>query len=425
MQLLCVALFVAWKQDGTDRIPEEQDVKDEDDDDVEQASRKKRRKSKSKKPPPKKKKPEKDVSSDKARWYRIAVMLCSAFATLHAHSISLDEATSAVDDIAAASVELLEMGEHLTINWHIAMHYVDAVKKFGPLSGFATYAFERNNGELSRVKINGQERDVPTTLIRKWILGWQITNIVNNPHPEADPIELAGLEALRSNREVRARGTLMVEEEQGLAASRTIRLPAPYQKGHLVDLSQHEGSYWALLQYLDLNHAELNYRDAADYGDNFRSLPYRSSSYTLFTHAVLKGFKFCSLLWSRGRRDAYALARIGQRRELCKLYLILQIDFPDIKETLALVQFYPPAAGDYPWRGREIDLGIRIYRDEPMAKCLLPLENLEAPTIVSRIETEQDGVCLVSVSCDRDGQEPEFWLSDLPVEEDDEDDDEE
>ncbi|KAH8077774.1 hypothetical protein HD553DRAFT_252736, partial [Filobasidium floriforme] len=159
IQVLPIALFVAL------RDPENDQIDDVDQEPIDFQARE---------PTPlpngraRKRKRQSDVRRNSREWYRVAIMICSALSTLHSHTISIREAMSAVDDLAGASTAILAMGETLTINWHIAMHYVDAVRRFGPLSGFATWAFERNNGALSRVKHNGQERDVPSTLLRSW-----------------------------------------------------------------------------------------------------------------------------------------------------------------------------------------------------------------------------------------------------------------
>jgi hypothetical protein len=36
---------------------------------------------------------------------------------------------------------------------------------------------------------------------------------------------------------------------------------------------------------------------------------------------------------------------------------------------------------------------------------------MKASTIVTEIETRSDGICLVSTSCEKDGEEPEYWLN--------------
>ncbi|KAG7527375.1 hypothetical protein FFLO_06994 [Filobasidium floriforme] len=279
------------------------------------------------------------------------------------------------------------------------MHYAECVALYGPLTGFATWALERNNGELSRVNHNGQERDVPTTLMRAWLLEARLCAILSNPAPDADLRELQALMSLLTSKEP-PRGTLMMEEMRSVAANWHIRLPVPYQRALLVDLRQHD-AYQPLLAFVQRHHPEHGFVDAADYLDDRPCLPHRSGGYHLYTHATYNGFKFCSMLWSRSRRDQFALAETGegQTRDLCKIHLLLRVD--SIDATLALVEFYLPAQGDYPWQTRSIDLGMKIYRNQTLGKVFIRLEQLKASTIVSRVETMQDGDCLVSFSCDR------------------------
>ncbi|KAH8081106.1 hypothetical protein HD553DRAFT_259885, partial [Filobasidium floriforme] len=133
-QLLPGALFAAWRSEGSNIIPDE----DMPIDTTEEEPRPFRR--------------------NRAVWYRIAVSLCAGLRILHAHSISIADAEGAV-----------EVSAHLTINWHIAMHYADFVRLYGPLSGFTCFAFERNNGTLSRVNHNGKTgSDLAAILHRAW-----------------------------------------------------------------------------------------------------------------------------------------------------------------------------------------------------------------------------------------------------------------
>ena len=366
--------------------------------------------------------PDDSTVRNRADWYRITVLVCSALNTLHSHSISIAQTTGAVDDLAGAARAILANGGRLSINWHIAMHYVDTVKRFGPLSGYSTWVFERNNGKLSRVKNNGLEKDLPVTLARSWLLEMGLTAVVNSPAPDADELERAFLRELTTNKAA-TQGTLMLEEARGIATAHMIRLPEPYQKGILVDLN-HYRCYVELLEFVTTRFPQLGLRDDAFWEDvDSPCLPRRSSAYTVYTHAIYNGFKFCSTLWSRSRRDRFALAVSDEgtgARDLCKIHLMLRVNLAiegagghrqRLDQTLALVEFYQGATGTYPWQSRDVDLGIKIYRDQTRCKRFIPLENLQASTIICRISTHQDGDCIVSVSCDREGPEPDDWLN--------------
>lgn len=60
---------------------------------------------------------------NRARWYRVAVSLSAGLRILHAHAISVDDAEAAVDDLSQAAKGILALGGRLTVNWHIVMHY--------------------------------------------------------------------------------------------------------------------------------------------------------------------------------------------------------------------------------------------------------------------------------------------------------------
>lgn len=58
---------------------------------------------------------------------------------------------------------------------------------------------------------------------------------------------------------------------------------------------------------------------------------------------------------------------------------------------------------------RSIDLGIKIYSEHVARTVFLPVTSLEAPVIVSTYSRR--GRFIVSMSCDREGKEPEYSMS--------------
>lgn len=261
-QLLPLALYAAWRGANDDDI-EDYEPEDPDDESGKRRSR--------------------------WGWYQAATALTASLRTLHAHSLSVEDAEHAVTDISDVAKAILSFGGHLTINWHIAMHYPRCVQLFGPLSGFGTWAFERNNGVLANINHNGREVDIASTCLRRWILESRLAAIINNPAPNATDVEIAALKTLLLNR-VAIMGTLMLQEARGNAATRTIRLPVPYQKGRPVDLHLWD-AYAPLLSYLNAERPEFQFIDAAFFMDPRPSLPTRSQGYRIYTHAVYNGFK--------------------------------------------------------------------------------------------------------------------------------------
>lgn len=178
----------------------------------------------------------------------------------------------------------------MTINWHIAMHYAHFVRLYGPLPGYGTWAFERNNGKLSNVKHNGKLlSDLATTLMRHWLREVRLAAVVNNPDPEAEEAEIEALLALLEDRSLTL-GTLMLDEARGNAANWTMRLPDPYRPKTNVDLVAWN-IYQELLDYLDEQHPDYDFVDAAFVNDRRPGLPRSGAPYKIYTHAVYTGFK--------------------------------------------------------------------------------------------------------------------------------------
>jgi hypothetical protein len=128
--------------------------------------------------------------------------------------------------------------------------------------------------------------------------------------------------------------------------------------------------------------------------------------------------RFCSSIYSRTRKDQYALADVHNdgHRDLVKVRLFVETNLPvdgqpPLELRLALVDVFPRRPTDsLPWGHRSIDLGYRLFGSEAQYTQFIPMNHLQASTIVCRMRTSQYGTCLASISCDKEGQEPEFYL---------------
>jgi hypothetical protein len=133
VQLLPLAMFNAWRIEGTNDIMEmderdlaeiEREYKRERNAEIVAAAKSRApgtsKKRKRKAPPPKPR-----VSRDRREWYKAGLGLSAALRTLHAHYITEDEAIGAVETLAVVARKLLSLNAHLTINWHAAMHYAE------------------------------------------------------------------------------------------------------------------------------------------------------------------------------------------------------------------------------------------------------------------------------------------------------------
>ena len=64
---------------------------------------------------------------------------------------------------------LLRLKVHLKPNHHYAMHYAEYFRSYGPCYAWWLFPYERFNGILEQVALNGHKDDMETTLIRYWI----------------------------------------------------------------------------------------------------------------------------------------------------------------------------------------------------------------------------------------------------------------
>lgn len=123
IQMLPIALFAAWRSEEeatetNDEIPDVDLERDEPIEPTRHPRRQRRSGDDPDAPPP-------PVIRNRARWFAAAVSLTAGLRILHAHNIALVEAEAAVNDIANTARAILSMNEHLTINWHNAMHYAE------------------------------------------------------------------------------------------------------------------------------------------------------------------------------------------------------------------------------------------------------------------------------------------------------------
>lgn len=221
--------------------------------------------------------PNPNVVRDRRQWYDAALSLTAALRILHAHHISYAEARDAVRILAQTARNLIGMGAHLTINWHASMHYAQSlsylqnswtaqlthrlvhgfVALYGPLSGFGTWALERNNGILASVNHKHNPAEVPTTLMRHWVAESRLTAILNNPALDASRIEKESLQDyLRKDK--RVRGSLMQEEARH--AGEQMKLCRPIAKTVPIDLAKLK-IYNAVLDYVQEHHPQFGLQD--------------------------------------------------------------------------------------------------------------------------------------------------------------------
>ncbi|KII92119.1 hypothetical protein PLICRDRAFT_461608 [Plicaturopsis crispa FD-325 SS-3] len=103
--------------------------------------------------------------------YSAILLLCTGVRILASRKISLAQARIGQDFLSQYCRTLQALGIHMTINHHLAMHYLKFIKLFGPVYAWWLFAFERFNGMLEKVKHNGHDGGrMELTLMRQWVM---------------------------------------------------------------------------------------------------------------------------------------------------------------------------------------------------------------------------------------------------------------
>lgn len=63
------------------------------------------------------------LNRNRRLWYQAGLALSAGLRVLHAHHLSYEDAVMGTKTLSVAANMLLSLGAHLTINWHLAMHY--------------------------------------------------------------------------------------------------------------------------------------------------------------------------------------------------------------------------------------------------------------------------------------------------------------
>ncbi|THV04206.1 hypothetical protein K435DRAFT_649850 [Dendrothele bispora CBS 962.96] len=102
--------------------------------------------------------------------YDVIILLCVAIRFLSTKKISMRQANAGMIYLSNYCRGLLLLGASLTINHHLAMHYTEMIKIYGPVYAWWLFAFERFNGMLEKVKVNGHDGGrIELTMMRYWV----------------------------------------------------------------------------------------------------------------------------------------------------------------------------------------------------------------------------------------------------------------
>lgn len=114
-----------------------------------------------------------------AETYQLSLYLSLAERILAAQSITMRNVKRAVRYLRMFCQGALRLGHHLVPNNHIAMHYDIIFRLFGPAYAWWLFAFERFNGFMKQVNINGHaDGEMELSLLRDWIQKQRLHELV-------------------------------------------------------------------------------------------------------------------------------------------------------------------------------------------------------------------------------------------------------
>lgn len=186
---------------------------------------------------------------DRPGIYSAVLNFCSFARVMMSRSITVADSERAGDLFSLACSGLLAAKMPLTINWHLAVHYVKFVELYGPVGGYSTWAFERANGMIGRTNLfRGDGVKATSSASRRWIKEQLLQAVLENPAPNASVAEQQYIERIRDEFVTKKiQGTLLIEEHRGHASSLTIVIPS---KRATYDISLEPGIYEQIIAYL-------------------------------------------------------------------------------------------------------------------------------------------------------------------------------
>lgn len=109
-------------------------------------------------------------SRNRKSLYDVILLLCVGVRKLSTKRISMAQANEGQSYLAFYCQRLLALGVELTINHHLSMHFASMIKLFGPVYSWWLFPFERFNGMLEKVNLNGHDGGrMELTMLRYWV----------------------------------------------------------------------------------------------------------------------------------------------------------------------------------------------------------------------------------------------------------------
>lgn len=176
-------------------------------------------------------------SRNRKSLYEVILLLCVGVRKLSTKRISMAQANEGQSYLSHYCQRLLVLGVELTINHHISMHFASMIKLFGPVYSWWLFPFERFNGMLERVNLNGHDGGrMELTMLRYWVQTHLLYERLLDLPEDASPEERALLERLIHTEASQQRGGMMTQIAILRAEATSERVSLPKRIGKPVAL---------------------------------------------------------------------------------------------------------------------------------------------------------------------------------------------
>ncbi|KAJ2982401.1 hypothetical protein NUW54_g10758 [Trametes sanguinea] len=359
--------------------------------------------------------------SDLAEIYEIFLFASVAERILASKSISAEDVQRGHSYLRRCCQRMLALGIHLLPNHHLAMHYPEIFRLFGPVYAWWLYAHERFNGIQEKVRTNGKgDGEMELTLTRNWVAKQRLHELlVSLPH-NATPEERELISRVVSNDRAAA-GTLRTHMLSQSAALSSVKAPPRIKNFSDLRRLPHPEVYKLLFAFVRTVWPDLPLAD--DLNVNPRYTTFSSTSSTLvFPFISVDGTRYGSIMDKRSSADRYACVDFGSARIPCRLLYHLEVCVPGASESVfcSIVQRLVADQNIpvLPWSLYATDLGVYVaYAERFHDAEVIFSEQLAAPVAIIPIKSRilGDTVPLWAVhSFDRTGIEPEDdWFNEL------------
>ncbi|KAI0044241.1 hypothetical protein FA95DRAFT_1497378 [Auriscalpium vulgare] len=345
--------------------------------------------------------------------YDTMLLLCAGVRLLSTKRISMAQAKAGQVYLSTYCQRLLLLGVTLTINHHLAMHFARMIKIFGPVYAWWLFAFERFNGMLEKVNLNGHDGGrMELTMLRNWTQAHLIYELLLELPADCSPHERSLLDNIIGTEARQARGGMMTEILVMQAEASVDRVALPKRVGQPVNLYhirlRHPSPadlYSLLLQHCQILWPELALRREFSMAEG---TVFRHNEVARRLSYICKdGLRYGCTANQQTQSDVFAFVLRGGLRVPVEIEYLFRVEMPDSGKPPSVCAVVRRLRRDnnipvMPWDLHASLLGIQVtYADQFHEYEVIPATDIDCPLALIPVHAERTMQDLwISVSFD-------------------------